>query len=88
MAEFPLMPNLSKILLTAASMQCSEEVLSIVSMLSVNHIFVRPKAKKKEADVAKIKFNDQYGDHLVCKISSYRASSSRFHPKNGLTVFI
>ena len=48
MAEFPLMPNLSKILLTAASMQCSEEVLSIVSMLSVNHIFVRPKAKKKE----------------------------------------
>ena len=65
MAEFPLMPNLSKILLTAASMQCSEEVLSIVSMLSVNHIFVRPKAQRKEADFAKKKFNDQYGDHLV-----------------------
>lgn len=65
MAEFPLMPNLSKILLTAASMQCSEEVLSIVSMLSVNHIFVRPKAKKKEADVAKTRFNDQYGDHMT-----------------------
>ena len=65
MAEFPLMPNLSKILLTAASMSCSDEVLTIVSMLSVNHIFVRPKQQRNEADVAKAKFNDQYGDHLV-----------------------
>ena len=66
MAEFPVMPNLSKLLLTAASMQCSEEVLSIVAMLSVNHIYVRPKTLKKEADSAKEKFNDQFGDHLVC----------------------
>ena len=65
MAEFPLMPNLSKILLAAASLQCSDEVLSIVSMLSVNHIFVRPKTQKKEADAAKRKFNDQFGDHMV-----------------------
>ena len=65
MAEFPLMPNLSKILLAAASMGCSDEVLTIVSMLSVNHIFVRPKQQKNEADFAKIKFNDEFGDHLV-----------------------
>lgn len=65
MAEFPLMPNLSKILLAAASLQCSDEVLSIVSMLSVNHIFVRPKTQKKEADAAKRKFNDQFGDHMT-----------------------
>ncbi len=35
MAEFPLSPNLSKILLKAAEMECSEEVLTIVAMLSV-----------------------------------------------------
>ena len=65
MAQFPLVPNLSKILLTAASMNCSDEVLTIVSMLSVNHIFVRPKQQKNEADLAKAKFNDESGDHLV-----------------------
>ena len=65
MAQFPLMPNLSKILLTAASMSCSDEVLTIVSMLSVNHIFVRPKQQRNEADIAKSKFNDDFGDHLV-----------------------
>merc|ERR1711909_26099 len=46
-------------------MNCSDEVLTIVSMLSVNHIFVRPKQQKNEADLAKAKFNDESGDHLT-----------------------
>lgn len=35
MAEFPLSPNLAKILLMASFMECSDDVLTIVSMLSV-----------------------------------------------------
>ncbi len=61
MADFPLSPNLAKILLTAAGMGCSDEVLTIVSMLSSNnnYIFVRPKKKQKEADnIKKTMFND------------------------------
>lgn len=65
MAEFPLMPNLSKILLTAAIMECSDEVLTIVSMLSVKYVFIRPKRKSNDADAAKNRFNDPLGDHLT-----------------------
>lgn len=35
MAEFPLEPQLSKVLLTSVDLGCSEEVLTVVSMLSV-----------------------------------------------------
>ena len=42
MAEFPLDPKLSKMLLTSIDLGCSEEVLTIVSMLSVQNIFYRP----------------------------------------------
>jgi len=66
MAEFPLAPHLAKILLTAAHMECSDEVLTIVSMLSVKYVFMRPRGRKtKEADAAKAEFNDPLGDHLT-----------------------
>ena len=72
MAEFPLAPHLSKILLTAAHMECSDEVLTIVSMLSVKYVFMRPKRKSKEADAAKNQFNDPMGDHLTL-LNAYNA---------------
>jgi len=69
MSEFPLAPHLSKILLTAADMGCSDEVLTIVSMLSVKYVFIRPSSKfrrkQMEADEAKERFNDPCGDHLT-----------------------
>ena len=37
MAEFPLEPQLSKMLLTSVILGCSEEVLTIVAMLSVEN---------------------------------------------------
>lgn len=41
MAEFPLEPNLSKMLIMSLNLQCSDEVLTIVSMLSVQNVFYR-----------------------------------------------
>lgn len=41
MVEFPLDPTLSKLLITSVEMNCSSEVLTIVSMLSVPSIFFR-----------------------------------------------
>ncbi|XP_008485542.2 LOW QUALITY PROTEIN: ATP-dependent RNA helicase DHX8-like, partial [Diaphorina citri] len=41
MAEFPLEPNLSKMLIMSVHLQCSDEVLTIVSMLSVQNVFYR-----------------------------------------------
>lgn len=65
MAEFPLEPNLSKMLIMSVALQCSDEVLTIVSMLSVQNVFYRPKDKQSLADQKKAKFNQAEGDHLT-----------------------
>ena len=50
MAEFPVEPQLSKMLLTAVDLGCADEVLSIVSMLQVQNVFYRPRDKQQVAD--------------------------------------
>ncbi|CAI4045367.1 DEAH-box RNA helicase PRP16 SKDI_11G2940 [Saccharomyces kudriavzevii IFO 1802] len=65
MAKFPLQPSLSKILLIAVQNSCSDEMLTIVSMLSVPQVFYRPKERQKEADIARNKFFIAKSDHLT-----------------------
>lgn len=43
MAEFPLEPMLSKMLIMSVHLGCSDEILTMVSMLSVQNVFYRPK---------------------------------------------
>ncbi|KAM9335989.1 ATP-dependent RNA helicase DHX8-like isoform 3-T3 [Symphorus nematophorus] len=65
MAEFPLEPMLCKMLIMSVHLGCSEEMLTIVSMLSVQNIFYRPKDKQALADQKKTKFFQLEGDHLT-----------------------
>ncbi|XP_016889659.1 ATP-dependent RNA helicase DHX8-like isoform X2 [Cynoglossus semilaevis] len=65
MAEFPLEPMLCKMLIMSVHLGCSEEMLTIVSMLSVQNIFYRPKEKQAQADQKKTKFFQPEGDHLT-----------------------
>ena len=65
MAEFPLEPQLSKMLLTSIDLQCSDEISTIISMLTVQTIFYRPKDKQSLADQKKAKFFQPEGDHLT-----------------------
>ncbi|XP_071377090.1 ATP-dependent RNA helicase DHX8-like isoform X1 [Centroberyx affinis] len=65
MAEFPLEPMLCKMLIMSVHLSCSEEMLTIVSMLSVQNIFYRPKDKQAQADQKKAKFFQLEGDHLT-----------------------
>ena len=65
MAEFPLEPQLSKMLITAADLRCAEEILTVVAMLSVEQPFYRPKEKQAQADAKKAKFFQSEGDHLM-----------------------
>jgi ATP-dependent RNA helicase DHX8/PRP22 len=65
MAEFPLEPQPSKMLIMSVHLGCSEEVLTIVSMLSVQNVFYRPKDKQSVADQKKAKFHQPEGDHLT-----------------------
>lgn len=43
MSQLPLDPNLAKMLLDSVKRNCSGEICSIVSILSVPNIFMRPK---------------------------------------------
>ena len=65
MAEFPLDPQLAKMLISSPRFSCSNEVLSIAAMLSIPMVFMRPRDQAKEADAAKAKFQHIDGDHLT-----------------------
>ena len=65
MAEFPLEPRLAKMLIMSVSLKCSEEILTVASMLSVDNVFYRPKDKQAQADTAKAKFFQPEGDQIT-----------------------
>lgn len=65
MAEFPLDPQLSKMLIASSDYNCSNEILSVTAMLSVPQCFLRPNEAKKAADEAKTRFAHIDGDHLT-----------------------
>jgi ATP-dependent RNA helicase DHX8/PRP22 len=78
MAEFPLEPNLSKMLILSVDLGCSEEILTITSMLSVESPFFRPRDKQAQADMKKAKFHQAEGDHLTL-LAVYKAwEASKF----------
>jgi len=65
MAEFPLDPQLSKMLVASPQFKCSNEILTVTAMLSVPNCFVRPRDKQRQADAAKEQFVHTDGDHLT-----------------------
>jgi ATP-dependent RNA helicase DHX8/PRP22 len=65
MAEFPLEPPMSKMLIASVDLACSEEILTIVAMLSAQNIFYRPKEKAAASDIKRAKFFQPEGDHLT-----------------------
>jgi len=65
MADFPMEPTLAKVVIASVDLGCSDEILSIVAMLSVQTVFYRPKEKQQQADQKKAKFHDPHGDHLT-----------------------
>jgi len=65
MVEFPLDPPLAKMLLMGEQLGCLEEVLTIVSMLSVPSVFFRPKDRAEESEAAHERFFVPESDHLT-----------------------
>lgn len=65
MAEFPLEPPLSKMLLASVDLGCSDEILTIIAMLQTQNIFYRPREKQAQADQKRAKFFQPEGDHLT-----------------------
>ncbi|GKC44390.1 pre-mRNA-splicing factor ATP-dependent RNA helicase DEAH7, partial [Tanacetum coccineum] len=65
MIEFPLDPGLAKLLITGEEFSCVNEVLTIVSMLSVPSVFFRPRDRAEESAAAHEKFFVPESDHLT-----------------------
>ncbi|XP_057435537.1 pre-mRNA-splicing factor ATP-dependent RNA helicase DEAH1-like [Lotus japonicus] len=67
MAEFPLDPMLSKMIVASEKYQCSDDIISVAALLSVgNSIFYRPKGKQVHADNARMNFHTgNVGDHIA-----------------------
>lgn len=64
-SEFPLDPQLAVMLISSPEFYASNEILSIVSLLSVPQPWVRPNTARKRADEMKAQFAHPDGDHLT-----------------------
>lgn len=81
MADFPLDPPMSKVLLTSVELGCSEEIITIMAMLQVQNVFYRPKEKQGTADEHRASFFQPEGDHftlLAIYTAWKKANFSRF----------
>ncbi len=64
-SDFPLDPTLAVMLISSPEFYCSNEMLSITSLLSVPQIFQRPASARSRADQMKALFSHPDGDHLT-----------------------
>lgn len=65
MAKFPLDPRYAKLLLSAPTFGCMEEMLSLVAAISSDNVFIAHGDKSELAALAHAKFLSKNGDHLT-----------------------
>eukprot|EP00762_Andalucia_godoyi_P003057 ANDGO_04155.mRNA.1 putative pre-mRNA-splicing factor ATP-dependent RNA helicase mog-1 len=65
MSLIPLDPCLSCMLLHAVEQACAKEMITIISMISVPKVYVRPPERVAEADSKREKFSVPDSDHLT-----------------------
>ncbi|KAI9059383.1 P-loop containing nucleoside triphosphate hydrolase protein [Trametes sanguinea] len=80
MADFPLDPQMAKMLIVSPEFNCSNEILTIAAMLSVPNVWLRP-SQRKEADQAKAMLTIPDGDHLTL-MNVYNHYVNNKHDKN------
>ncbi|XP_066598205.1 probable ATP-dependent RNA helicase DHX35 isoform X2 [Prorops nasuta] len=74
MAELPLEPVFAKMLISSGEMGCSEEITTILAMLQVQNVFIRPAGGQAaiKARIAHRKFEVEEGD-LITYLNVYTA---------------
>jgi pre-mRNA-splicing factor ATP-dependent RNA helicase DHX15/PRP43 len=72
MAKLPVDPQHARVLIASPGHRCSNETVSIVALLNVAQVFLRPKEAAKAADEAKAAFAHVDGDHLTL-LNAYHA---------------
>ncbi|KAL9392414.1 hypothetical protein Peur_016334 [Populus x canadensis] len=64
-AEIPLDPMISKMILSSNQLGCSDEIITIAAILSIQSIWVSGRGVQKELDEAKLRFAAAEGDHVT-----------------------
>lgn len=72
MAAFPLDPRFSKTILLSPKFHCTEEILTIVSLLSVDNVLHNPPSRRDDVQAVRKKFISSEGDHITL-LNIYRA---------------
>ncbi|KAJ3862517.1 P-loop containing nucleoside triphosphate hydrolase protein [Lentinula novae-zelandiae] len=88
MSEFPMDPSMRKMLIASVEYNCSSEMFTIVSMLSVPSVFYQPKERMEEADAAWEKFNVPESDHLKLLNVFNQWKSHGFRDEWGMRHFL
>lgn len=65
MSELPIDPCIAASIIASGNLGCSEEIVTIMSMIGETSLFLRPKDKKLHADSARRRFTAESGDHLT-----------------------
>ncbi|KAI9563591.1 hypothetical protein GHT06_011055 [Daphnia sinensis] len=65
MAAFPLDPRFTKLILASKDLGCTEEIVSIVALLSADSIMVNATAQREQANNVRAKFASSEGDHMT-----------------------
>lgn len=65
MANFPMNPKMTKILLLACQSGCGGSALTLLAMMSCENLYVQPANKRKEARNAHSIFIHETGDHVT-----------------------
>ncbi|KAI9362530.1 putative Pre-mRNA splicing factor [Zopfochytrium polystomum] len=65
LAEFPLDPPMAAMLLNSGEYKCSEEILTIAAMLTVQNVFFQGSGQRKAAEEERKKFSTEEGDHVT-----------------------
>ncbi|GAA5907970.1 hypothetical protein JCM5296_000774 [Sporobolomyces johnsonii] len=72
MAEMPIDPMMSKILLDSHTFGCSDEILTIAAMTSVQNVFITDDGDSIRGELERRKFTAEEGDHLTA-LNAYNA---------------
>lgn len=64
-AELPLDPMISKMILASSELGCSHEIITIAAVLSVQSVWIIAWGVQKEQDEAKLRFAAAEGDHVT-----------------------
>ncbi|XP_054723593.1 ATP-dependent RNA helicase DHX33-like isoform X2 [Uloborus diversus] len=72
MVKFPLDPVFSKMIITSSAYRCTDEILTIISLLSVESIFYTSSEKREQFSEVRKKFETSDGDHIML-LNVYKA---------------